>query len=235
LAVQTHLELAKERGATLRFDEPVMRWETNGGCVRVFTAKGVYDGKQLVLSAGSWLSSLLAGAHDSANRSISKLPLSVERQVLLWFEPRAQAKQFQPENCPIHIWEYGPRRFFYGFPDVGDGIKVAVHHEGLSTDPERINRDVSEGEIRTMRLLLERFMPAAAGALKSTVVCMYTNTPDENFILDYLPEHPRVLVASPCSGHGFKFSSVIGEVIAMLLSGEKPGFDLSLFKIDRFS
>ena len=235
LVVQTHLELAKERGATLRFEEPVLRWETNGDCVRVFTAKGVYEGKQLVLSAGSWLSSLLAGAHDSANRSISRLPLSVERQVLLWFEPRAQAKQFQPENCPIHIWEYAPRRFFYGFPDVGDGIKVAVHHEGLSTDPERINRDVSEGEIRTMRLLLERFMPAAAGALKSTVVCMYTNTPDENFILDYLPEHPRVLVASPCSGHGFKFSSVIGEVIAMLLSGEKPGFDLSLFKIDRFS
>ena len=236
LAVQTHLERAQEHGATLRFNEPVLRWEADGDCVRVFTSKAIYEGKQLVLSAGAWLSSLLAGAYDSSKSesAIPTLPLTVERQVLLWFEPLSHAEQFQPENCPIHIWEYAPRRFFYGFPDLGDGIKVAVHHEGLSTDPERINRDVNEEEIQTMRLLLRRFMPAAEGALKSAVVCMYTNTPDENFILDYLPGHPRILVASPCSGHGFKFSSVIGELIAMLLSGDKPGFDLSLFKIDRF-
>src|ERR1044071_226399 len=184
LAVRMHLELAKERGATLRFDEPVLRWETNGDCVRVFTAKGVYDGKQLVLSAGSWLSSLLAGAHDSGNRSIARLPLSVERQVLLWFEPRAQAKQFQPENCPIHIWEYAPNRFFYGFPDLGGGVKVAIHHEGETIGPRDIRREISEGEIQAMRSILRRFMPAADGSFKSATVCMYTNTPDQHFVLD---------------------------------------------------
>jgi len=227
LAVQTHLELAAKRGATLKFNEPVLRWEPDGEGVRVFTATGIYSARHLVLSAGAWLGALLGASAD--------LPLAAERQVLLWFEPGSQAEQFQPENCPIYIWEYAPHRFFYGFPNLGDGIKVAVHHEGQLSDPETIRRDVSEHEVETMRLLLRRFLPDANGILKSTMVCMYTNTPDEHFIVDYHPAHPQVLVVSPCSGHGFKFSSVIGELAATLLGGQQPRFDLSLFRIDRFA
>jgi len=227
LAVQTHLEQAVKRGASLRFNEPVLRWEPDGEGVRVFTATGIYSARHLVLSAGAWLGALLGASAD--------LPLSAERQVLLWFEPRSQAEQFQPENCPIYIWEYAPHRFFYGFPDLGDGVKVAVHHEGQLTEPEKIPREVNEDEIQTMRSLLRRFLPPADGVLKSTVVCIYTNTPDEHFILDYHPAHPQVLVASPCSGHGFKFSSVIGELAAILLADQKPSFDLSLFRINRFA
>ncbi len=227
LAVQTHLEQAVKRGASLRFNEPVLRWEPEGEGVRVFTATVTYSARRLLLSAGAWLGALLGASAD--------LPLSAERQVLLWFEPRSQAEQFQPENCPIYIWEYAPHRFFYGFPDLGDGVKVAVHHEGQLTEPEKIPREVNEDEIQTMRSLLRRFLPPADGVLKSTVVCIYTNTPDEHFILDYHPAHPQVLVASPCSGHGFKFSSVIGELAAILLANQKPSFDLSLFRINRFA
>jgi sarcosine oxidase len=227
LAVQTHLELAVKRGASLKFNESVLRWEPEGEGVRVFTDKGVYRAGRLVLSAGAWLGALLGGPAD--------LPLSVERQVLLWFEPRAQAELFQPEHCPIYIWEYAPHRFFYGFPDLGDGIKAAVHHEGQRSDPETIQREVSEHEVETMRSLLRRFLPDADGVLKSSVVCMYTNTPDEHFLLDYHPAHPLILVASPCSGHGFKFSSVIGELAATLLASRQPSFDLSLFRIKRFA
>ena len=239
MSVQTHLELAVERGASLKFNQPVLRWEPDGEGVRVFTGTDTYSANRLLLSVGAWLGALLSGptgsSKSNSNRRFLDLPLSVERQVLLWFEPRSQANQFQPENCPIHIWEYAPHRFFYGFPDLGDGIKVAVHHEGQLTDPEKIRREVQEDEIQTMRRLLRRFLPAAEGVLKSTMVCMYTNTPDEHFILDYHPTDPQVLVASPCSGHGFKFSSVIGELAAALLCEEKPSFDLSLFRIDRFT
>jgi sarcosine oxidase len=140
---------------------------------------------------------------------------------------------FQPTTCPIYICEHAPRRFFYGFPDLGDGVKIGVHHEGASANPDGLDRTVQDAEIDFTRCLLERFLPHAAGHLKSSAVCMYTNTPDEHFILDSHPEVPQVLIVSPCSGHGFKFAPVIGEIVAGLLAGETPPFDLSLFKLSR--
>ena len=225
LAVQTHLELAAQNGSVLHFDEPVVRWETTGNGVRVFTPARAYFAQRLLLSAGPWMSSLLPEL---------KLPLSVERQVLFWFEPRAQPDRFQPQNCPIHIWEHGPHHFFYGFPDLGDGVKVAIHHQGQKTQPEAVRREVDDNETEALRKLLRRFLPAAEGRLKSAVVCLYTNTPDEHFILDYHPRHRQVLIASPCSGHGFKFSPVIGEIAATLLDDQPPAFDLGPFRAGRF-
>ncbi len=155
--------------------------------------------------------------------------------MLFWFEPRSLADKFHPQSCPIHIWEYEPNRFFYGFPDLGDGVKVAVHHQGETTPPDAVRREVGDDDTEAVRLLLRRFLPAADGQMKSAVVCMYTNTPDEHFILDHHPVHPQVLIASPCSGHGFKFSAVIGEIAATLLRDRTPSFDLSLFKLGRFA
>jgi len=228
----------------LKFNEPVLSWEAREDAVHVVTASTYYRASRLLIAAGAWVSSLLNPAplrgSDPApflNNPTPDLrvPLFVERQVLFWFDPGSQAEQFQPRNCPIYIWEYEPERFFYGFPDVGDGVKVAFHHQGEITDPEHLRREVSANEIETMRSLLLRFLPAAAGHLRSEAVCMYTNTPDEHFIFDRHPMHQQVLVASPCSGHGFKFSSVIGELAANLLTGSPAGFDLSRFKIGRFA
>jgi len=224
-AVETHLELAAKAGAELHYNEPMLRWEPDGRGVRVFTAKESFRANKLLLSTGAWMSSSVPGI---------KLPLQVERQVMFWFEPRVQAERFAPEHCPIHIWEYEPGRFFYGFPDLGDGVKTAVHHQGEPAAPETARREVDEHDIGAMRSLLRRFMPSADGNLKSSAVCLYTNTPDEHFILDWHPELPQVLIASPCSGHGFKFSSVIGELEAMLLNNQRPPFDLGVFKISRF-
>ena len=226
LAIQVHLELAAAGGAQFNFDSAVIRWEPTAVGVRVHTANRSLSAKKLLLSAGSWLPSLVPDLH---------LPLQVERQVLFWFEPLAgAASAFNPGACPIYIWEYEPRRFFYGFPNLGDGVKIGMHHEGASVQPDNLDRKVKAEEIEAARQLLERFLPSAAGALKSSAVCMYTNTPDEHFLLDFHPNHPQVLIASPCSGHGFKFSPVIGELSAALLSGEKPNFDLSLFRVNRF-
>jgi sarcosine oxidase len=197
LAVQTHLELAEASGATLGLDEPVKSWEPQGSGVRVITPKGQYLAQHLLLSAGAWLRSLIPDLN---------LPLSVERQVLCWFEPASSRDLFRPEACPIFIVEYASSRFFYGFPDLGEGVKVAIHHEGQITDPGSICRDVSTEETETVRTLLRRFLPAADVSLKSSAVCMYTNTPDEHFILDPPPDHSQVLIVSPCSGHGFKFA-----------------------------
>jgi sarcosine oxidase len=223
-AIQSHLELAAKQGATLRFDESVTKWEPLGDGVRVTTPQGAYEARRLLLSSGAWLAGLVPELN---------LRLAVERQAQFWFDPGTGEDRFDPGHCPIHIWEYAPHRFFYGFPNLGEGVKVAFHHEGEHSDPDHVRRDVSSQEIETMRNLLHRFMPQAGGPLKSTAVCLYTNTPDEHFLLDYHPSHRQVLIASPCSGHGFKFSPVIGELAAGMLQDQSPHFDLGLFQIGR--
>src|SRR5689334_22309624 len=106
-----------------------------------------------------------------------QLPLAVERQVLFWFGP-LRREVFTPERCPIFIWENAPHKYFYGFPDLGDGVKIGIHHQGELTSPDELNRDVSAEEKDRAQALMREFLPDAAGPLQSSVVCMYTNTPD---------------------------------------------------------
>ena len=224
LAIQTHLELAAKNGTELRFNEMMLRWEAVDAGVRVFTNSGLVAARRLLLSAGAWMNQLLPNLN---------VPLAVERQVLFWFEP-LKREVFAAERCPIFICENAPHKYFYGFPDVGDGVKIGIHHQGETTSPDQLNRDVSASEKDRARDLMREFLPDGAGALKSSVVCMYTNTPDEHFVLDFHPAHSQVLIASPCSGHGFKFSPVVGEIAAALLYDEAPAFNLAPFKLERF-
>jgi sarcosine oxidase len=225
-AIQTHLELAVKLGALLKFNNPVRKWEPVGKGVRVFTDANSYTANHLVLSPGAWMNSLLPAG---------SLPLTVERQVLYWFKPVSHLEFFAPERFPIFIRQYARDRFFYGFPNLGDGVKVAFHHQGARIGPDAASQHVAPHEIDEIRNVLSEYLPDANGDLLSTAVCKYTNTPDEHFILDYRPEFPQVVVASPCSGHGFKFSPVIGEIIAEMVHGKRPQFDLDLFKLSRFS
>ena len=224
--IEAHLDMARRHGAMLQFDEPVIAWEADGQGVRVQTSKGSYQAARLLLTVGAWLPRLV---------SELALPLTVERQVQFWFEPAARAEYFDVNRCPIYLWEYRPDCFFYGFPDLGEGVKVGRHHEGEITDPEKVRREVAPEEVEAMRALLRRFMPDADGPLRATSVCLYTNTPDSHFLIDVHPDHPQVVMASPCSGHGFKFSSVIGEILADLLTEGQTSFDLSCFRLSRFS
>ena len=217
--VSSHLELARRHGADLRFEEPVLRWERDGAGVRVTTARGEYTAAHLVISAGAWLREL---APELAGQ------FKVERQVLYWFEAK-ERELFSPERCPIHLWQFDGKKFFYGFPDLGDGVKVAGHHDGEMTTAEAVRREVSAEEVEAMRALVRRFVPAADGAMKASSVCLYTNTADEHFWIDQLASCAAVLVVSPCSGHGFKFSSAIGEIVADRCEGRRARFDLSLF------
>jgi sarcosine oxidase len=219
--IAAHLTLAAQSGAQFRFEEPALRWHASADGVGVITPKSEYVAAHLIISAGSWIESLVPDL---------KLPFTIERQVQFWFEPANSPALFYPERCPIHLWQFDEQRFFYGFPDVGCGVKVACHHDGEVTMPDRVNRQIAPGELASMRAIVRRFLPLADGPLRSTTVCLYTNTPDQHFWIDRHPQYPQVLLASPCSGHGFKFSSVIGEILCSLVCQGHCAFDLSLFR-----
>ena len=221
VGVSVQLEQARRRGATLCFDEPVDRWQADGEHFGVFTARGHYRARQIIISAGAWVQSLLPEM---------RLPFRIERQVLHWFAPARDAAAFAPERCPIHLWQFDGKRFFYGFPDLGAGIKLAFHHGGEITSADGVRRDVAGEEVSAVRAALRRFAPAADGPCRSSVVCLYTNAPDEHFWIDRHPAHANVWVASPCSGHGFKFAPVIGEILADLVQRKRSRFDLELFR-----
>jgi glycine/D-amino acid oxidase-like deaminating enzyme len=130
--------------------------------------------------------------------------------------------------------EYARDRLLYGLPDTGRGVKIAKHHQGERTTADTVRRHVDEDEQLEMHGLVRQWLPRVAGPLTESTVCLYTNTPDTHFILDRHPEHQRVIVASPCSGHGFKFASAIGEILADLAMERAPVFDLSPFRATRF-
>jgi sarcosine oxidase len=219
--VETHLTLAKRHGAEIHVNETVTAWKPEESSARIVTSQNQYAASRLLFSSGSWMTSLLPDLD---------LPLTVERQVLYWFEAKRAPEIFRPDRCPIYLWEHEPERFFYGFPDLGEGVKVAGHHAGQTVSPDQIDREINAEETEAMRKIVRRFMPAADGPLRSSVVCLYTNTPDHHFLIDSHPRYPQILIASPCSGHGFKFSSALGSVLADLLTEGQTRFDLSLFR-----
>jgi len=216
--VRALLASAARDGAELRTAEPMLTWRAEGGVVRVATAMGEYVADRLVLALGPWLPDYLGGA---------QIRLTVERQMQHWFGPLQHAERFTPEHLPIALWETSDR-MFYTIPDFGDGVKIAVHHDGESTDPRRVRRTISDEEDASARALMERFLPDAAGELRDRAVCLYTNTSDGHFVIDHHPVHREVVIVSPCSGHGFKFATVIGEITAQL-SLDEAHEDISLF------
>lgn len=222
--VAAHLELAARAGAELHVGETVQSWNARGGAVEVRTDRRQIVAKKVIVAAGAWLPELAPEFRDA---------LEIERQMLHWFSPAGDADLLGPARCPIALWEWEPNRLVATFPDTGDGVKVGVHHEGEPTTPATVRRTTSAGEDAAVRALLARVMPPAAGVMRESRVCLYTNTRDHNFLLDVHPGSPNVIIASPCSGHGFKFASVIGEVLADLALEGGSRFDLSLFSIER--
>jgi sarcosine oxidase len=224
--IRAHAAGATRAGAELRWQEPAVSWKATDDSVEVKTAQGMYVASTLVLCAGPWMGELVAGLG---------MPLAVERNVLYWFRPTTDVAMFAPDKFPVFIIEYEPGKVFYGFPALGDdGVKVARHHTGVSCTPTDIGRELSQEEIREVRAILERNLPTVNGDLLSATTCMYTNTPDGHFIIDRDPRHPNVILASPCSGHGFKFASVIGEVLADLACDGQTKHTIDMFRLGRF-
>jgi len=157
-----------------------------------------------------------------------------ERQVLVWMQPK-RPELFTPQRFPVFNLTVEEGRW-YGFPVFGvPGFKYGRwHHLEEHIDPDLMDREAHPRDEKLLRELAERYFPDAAGPTLSLKACIFTNTPDEHFILDRHPDHPQVVLASPCSGHGFKFCSVIGEILADLAQHGSSKHDLALFKLARF-
>jgi sarcosine oxidase len=223
--VEAFLDGARSDGATIRFDTSVSGWESEGdGSVSVMTDDGIVRARALVLATGPWINELMAGA----------LPLRVTRQPFHWFAPTIDDGRLSIEQCPVTLWEFEPGRCLYTLPDAGRGFKAAVHHEGATTHVATVAREVSREEQELVRSLLARFIPAAAGESRGDAVCLYSTTPDENFIIDFHPSSRRIVLASPCSGHGFKFAPVVGEIAADLATAGTTALDIDAFRLSRF-
>lgn len=222
--VAAHLAGALKRGATIKTNSKVQSWSPARSGVEIKIGRAIHRAGRLIISAGAWLPQLA--------RELN-LPLKIERQVLLWFQA-LKPELFEPSRFPIHLWEHEPGRFFYGFPDLGTGVKIAFHHTGDFTTPAAVDRDVHQEDVTAMRELLQKFLPEMNGEFLRGTVCLYTNTPDGHFIIDHHPLHPQVIVASPCSGHGFKFAAAIGEWLADLATSAKPRLETNLFRFARF-
>jgi sarcosine oxidase len=227
--VKAHLDRAAALDADLRFEEPVLSWEASpsGDWVRVETPKGSYEAEQLVVAPGAWAPRLL-GDLD--------LPLEVERQVMYWFEPTGGLEHFLPDRFPIFIWEPDDGNMFYGFPAQDDdrGVKASFFRAGGDPcDPETIDREVREEEIGFIRSYLEKHVSELAGRCLDARACMYTNTPDLHFVISLHPELEQVAIACGFSGHGYKFASVVGEILADLATDGATRHPIDLFSPDR--
>ena len=228
-SVKAHQDLARSLGARLQFEETVLGWEARSDGVRIRSNRGIYEADKLVITAGPWAGQILAEL---------RLPLEVERQVLYWIEPSSGIEPFLPEHFPVFIYETAGGLMPYGLPAIRGhpgGVKVSLYHapNPILCTPATVDRAIQDDEIVTMRKTIVGLIPSLDGKLLDAKTCMYTNTPDQFFVLDTHPAHSQVSIAAGFSGHGFKFSPVIGEITAMLLRQEKVPFDLRLFKLSR--
>ena len=227
--VAAQLDRARALGADMRTGEVVLRIEPHAADVEVVTDRERYSAARVIVTAGAWAPALLGG-------EFAKL-LSVYRQVLYWFAPDAPAA-FASGVFPIFIWIHGaaPTDHFYGFPLVSEGVKLAREQFAETTDPDHVSHEVSPPEIADMYAThIRGRLSGITDRCVRAETCLYTATPDSRFVIDRHPDSDRIIVASPCSGHGFKHSPAIGEALADLALTGKSRLDLTPFSLARFS
>ena len=221
-----HVVLAQSRGAEVRCREPVLEWGAASGRVWVRTVRGRYEAGRLVVCAGPWASKLVPELDGLA------VP---ERQVLAWLQP-ARPEHFEVGSFPVFNLEVEEGRF-YGFPSfLVPGFKFGkYHHRGEVVDPDLDRREPEPEDEKLLRDFAGRYFPDGAGPTMMLKACLFTNSPDRHFILDLHPDHPEVAIAAGFSGHGYKFCSVIGEIMADLARDGRTGHDIDFFRLQRFA
>lgn len=204
--VQAHLDSARAAGAETLFDVEVESWSAAPSEVRVRISNDEIAAKHLVIAAGAWAGRLLAELN---------VALSIRRKSLFWFA--TGSNEFLAATFPVFLLEL-PHGVFYGFPKLDDrGLKIAEHSGGQTIEhPLKVNRSIDREEQRRLVGVLAHYLPDVTDRVTDHTTCLYTMSPDENFIVDRHPEHPNVVFAAGLSGHGFKFAPVLGRVLADL-------------------
>ena len=223
--VVAHVNRAHRAGATIRARERVVDWRSVDDGVRVETDHGAYEADALVVTAGAWAAQFVDALEGIA------VP---ERQVLAWLQPEEPA-HFEPDSFPVWNLQV-PEGRYYGFPVHGvPGFKFGrYHHREETVDPDAFEREPTQADERVLREFAEAYFPDGAGPTMRLSTCLFTNTPDEHFVIDTLPDRPEVVVAAGFSGHGFKFASVVGEILADLVVEGETDYDVEMFSLDRF-
>ena len=227
--VSAQLSQARQNGATIQTNEQMLSFEQIGTEIRVQTDKAVYRARKLILTTGPWI------AESLRNTPYSEL-LKVYRQVQYWFDIQGDYRQYTPDRMPVYILS---DRDLYGFPAIGEaggGVKIATEQYSQTTTPQDVVRTVSKAEIEQMykQYIAPNFVGVGPDCIKSTT-CLYTMTPNGDFVIDQHLDHSNVLLASACSGHGFKHSAAVGQVLSELALQGKTAFDIQAFQLERFS
>lgn len=229
--VATQLELAEKLGANIRRNERVLRLERNANGVKVVTDVAEYNAAKAIVTAGPWVNEIVRNVPDGL--------FKISRQVLHWFDVSSAYDQYKTGSFPIFIWNFGRWQddYIYGFPAVAGregGFKVATEDHTAMVQPDHVDREVApEESAHVFREYVSGKLKGIGERCLKSVVCLYTVTPDSNFVIDWVDEN--VLLASPCSGHGFKHSAAIGETLAELALKGASKIDISPFAIDRSS
>lgn len=223
--VIAYAEEARKLGAHLRTGTPVVSWKATASGVIVRTDGQEFAADRLVIAAGAWAGRVLADLG---------LPLTVRRKVLLWYGT-TQPSLFRRDVFPVYLTDL-PEGTYYGFPVLDpNGHKVARHDGGhVVTDPATVDRAVTTEDEADCRAFLSDHLPGVDGPLFQSRVCLYTLTPDEHFVIGVHPQHAQVSIAAGFSGHGFKFASVVGEILADLAERSTTDLPIDMFRITRF-
>ncbi len=230
-AIEAALKSARRHGAQIRGGQELRNWVADGEGVTLTTAHDVVRTRTLILAPGPWLQDALA---------LGGTPLcglEVERQVSFWFDRpplpplrnggplRSRELIAQdPDDLPVVLWEFERGRYVYLIPDVGDGMKAALHHDGEKVHPDGVRREVEPEEEEAVRSLLNRLVPCVAGSRRQASVCLYTNTADGHFLAGRHPVFPRVLLLGGGSGHAFKFAPALATRMVDIMAGVPVGF-----------
>ena len=223
--IVAHVEGALSHGATLRARERVLEWKQNENGVRVATDRSVVEADTLVLTAGAW------------SQDVARLPAGLVRgvrQSLAWLQP-TRPELFEPDRMPVFNLALDGEHF-YGFPAHGiPGFKLGRYdHFGSGGDPDTIAREPTLEDEAPLRAFAERYFPDGAGPTVALKTCLFEPSPDEHFLIDRHPDAPSAVVAAGFSGHGYKFCSVVGEILADLAIDGSTAHDIGLFRLDRF-
>ncbi|HEV8284005.1 MAG TPA: N-methyl-L-tryptophan oxidase [Chitinophagaceae bacterium] len=232
-AILLYTEQAIKKGAKIHVKEKVIEWKKDGNGVIVTTDKNTYRSNKLVITAGAWAGKIIPGIADK---------IKITRQFVAWIKPK-EWEQFSLQNFPCWLMSDDTKPgCYYGFPILPVatfggpiGLKLAHHHPALETDPDHVNRETMQEDEEDLKYVLDKYLPGCFEKWLSSKICLYANSPDEDFIIDKLPGYEdQVAIACGFSGHGFKFASVFGEILADLAIADKTELPIEFLSAKRF-